>query len=513
MKRLFVIVSVILLLFALTSCFKQEFDSGAIVLRGAKDLNFSVGETKTVIAELPQIEGLKLTAICEDPALDTQISDDNALTLSCNTAGDYILTLQLAAKDYRSMQRQYSVSVTTPPMSIAAVLADGNALDLGNVLTLSTGAEKTLVLSGAPDNAVYRVQNSDSAVATVEQQSNAIILAAAAPGKTRIQIDVICVGYQPYSTELCVEVDKPAALLNLANDIVSGTTQDTLRVTCAAFQPGGRLTASANDPAVSIQVNGNIILISSTKPGDFTVTVSCVAEGYRTTAKTTRAVFSRPAVPLSLPESISVALKQAKDIPVSELPDGAALSLSIDNNNIDVEYKNGILMVEGKSVGNTNITIIASCTGYADSRVTLPVVVGGVTYNANSQYDQYVKEIIDLINEERAYQGLSELTYLPELQGACQTRAEEASTVWDHIRPDGRGWETVLTDMGYSYYAAGENLLDGNVLDAASAVEAWMDSPGHRKNILRSMFTGVCVGIVQGANGNYYYAQLFITKE
>lgn len=513
MKRLSMVVSVVLLLFALTGCFEKEFDSNAIVLRGAKNLNFSVGETKTVKAELPQLEGLKLTAICRDPALDAQISDGNALTLSCDTAGDYILTLRLEAKGYRTKETRYPVSVTTQPMSIIAVLEDGKELDLGEGLTLNMGDEKSFVLSGAPENAVYSIQNADTTVVTVEQQSDAIMLAAVAPGKTTLQIGVTCVGYQPFSAQLSVEVDKPTAMLELANQSISGTTRDTLNVTCLAFQPGGRLTASANDPAVSAKVDANIIRISSTKAGNFTVIVSCEAEGYHTTTQTVSAAFTMPLVPMSLPSSISLALGQTKEANIAGLPDGAALSVSIDNDNIAVQYSNGVLSIEGKAVGNTNITIIASCTGYAGSRVTLPIAVNAVAYNVSSKYDHYVEEIVDLVNEERARYGLSTLAYLPDLEGACQTRAKEASTVWDHSRPDGRGWETVLTDMGYSYHAAGENLLDANVLNATSAVEAWMGSPGHRENILRPKFTGICVGIVQGTDGDYYYAQLFITKE
>lgn len=220
-----------------------------------------------------------------------------------------------------------------------------------------------------------------------------------------------------------------------------------------------------------------------------------------------------PPVPLTLPASVSVALGQTKEVGVSGLPNGATLSFSGGNSNIAFENRSGVLAIEGKTVGSASITVTASCPGYADSRVTLAVTVSGVSYNASSKYNSYVKEIVALVNEERASHGFSSLAYLPELEGACQVRAKEASAVWDHTRPDGRSWKTVLTDMGYSYHAAGENLLGANVLNAESAVEAWMDSPGHRENILRADFTGVCIGIVQGSDGDYYYAQLFITKE
>lgn len=513
MKRLSKVVSVIVLLFVLSGCFEKDFDSNAIVLRGAKDLNFSAGESKAVTAELPQIEGLKLTAICRDPALEAQISEDNTLMLSCGTAGDYILTLRLEAKGYRTKETRYPVSVTTQPMNITAVWEDGKELGLTELLTLCIGDEKTLVFSGAPENAEYNIQSADPTIAAVEQESNGIKLTAIAPGKTTLQLDITSAGYEPFSVEFPVEVDKLAALLDLAKQSVSGTTLDTLKVTCLAFQPGGHLIASSNDPAVSAKVEANIIQISSTKAGDFSVTVSCEAEGFHTATQTIKATFTMPQVPLSLPSSISLALGQTKDVTVTGLPNGAAIFASINNKNIAVQNSNAVLSIEGKAVGTANITLTASCAGYADSRVTLPVTVNATSYSSSSKYAEYVKEIIDLVNEERTSRGLSALTYLPDLDGACQVRAKEASIVWDHTRPDGRSWETVLKDMGYAYHAAGENLLDANVLNASSAVEAWMDSPGHRENILRPNFTGVCVGIVQEADGDYYYAQLFITKE
>ncbi len=513
MKRLLMVVVSVLLLSMLSGCFEKEFDSNAIVLRGAKDLNFAAGETKAVTAELPQIENVELTAISRDPLLTAELSDGNTLTLSSNTPGDYIITLRLEAKGYRIKEVRYPVSVSAQPMHITPALQDGDVLDPARGLTLNIGDACVLVLSGAPENAVFSIQNSDPSVIATEQQPDGIKLSVVAPGEATLAIDAACEGYQPFSVQVPITVDKTSALLDLAAENVSGTTQDTLKVACLAFQPGGHLLAAADDPAVSVVVDANMIQISATKAGSFPVTVSCEAEGYHTATRTVNATFTLPPIPLSLPPSISLTLGQTKEVEIAGLPSGGQLSLSASNSNLTAQIDNGMLKIEGKAAGSANVTITASCAGYADSRVTLPVTINGISYSSSSRYSSYVKEIVELVNEERTSRGLSALRYLPELEGACQTRAKEASVVWDHTRPDGRSWKTVLSDMGYSYYAAGENLLDANVLDAASAVEAWMGSEGHRENILRPEFTGICVGIVQGSDGDYYYAQLFITKE
>lgn len=516
MKRLSVFAVGMLLLFTLTGCLEKDFEPNAIVLRGAKSLNFSAGEAKSLTAELPQIEGLRLTAISRDPALDAEISDGNTLTLACDTPGSYILTLRLEAKGYRTKETRYPVEVAPRPMRITAALQGFDQINFSAGLTLDMGQEAVLVLSGAPEGAVCDLQNAEASVLDARQQADGIRLIAVAPGETALEIEITHAGYEPFSATLPVKVaQQPLAILELASQSVTGTTQDTLKVTCLGFQPGGRLLAKADDPAVSAVVEGNIIRIASTKEGSFPVVVSCEAEGHQTATQTIQATFTKPAdppVPLKLPATVSVALGQTTSVALSDLPEGTTLSLSGGNRNIAFENREGALVIEGKAIGQANITVTASCAGYSDSKATIAVTVGGVSYSVSTRYNSYAQEIVALINEERESRELSTLTYLPELEGACQQRAKEAAEVWDHVRPDGRGWQTVLTDMPYAYRAAGENLLDANVLNADKAVEAWMDSPGHRENILRSDFTGICVGIVQGGDGDYYYAQIFITK-
>lgn len=513
MKRFLTAAVCILLLFSLTGCFEKDFDKSVIVLRGAKNLNFEAGETKTVTAELPQLDGAVLTAATSDEALRAGLSADNTLTLACDTAGDYVLTLRLTAKGYRPLEVKYPVKVTLKSMAVSVLTRDGTAADAAKGLTLYKGGTQALIFSGAPENAVYSVQNDNPAALTAEQRATGVELTALSPGKATLQFSVACEGYEPFSVQLPVTVEKTAALLTLSQQSVSGTTQQTLSVRCTAYQPGGKLSVTAADPAVMAVLNGDTINISAARAGSFSIAVCCEAEGYHTATQTVSAAFTMPPVPMSLPSSVTLSLGQTKEVAVTRLPGGAKLSLSGGNSNIAFQNSNGAILIEGKAVGSANITVTANCTGYADSRITLPVTISAVSYSASSKYNSYVREIVALVNEERTSRGLSTLVYLPELEGACQTRAKEASVVWDHTRPDGRSWKTVLTDMDYAYYAAGENLLGANVLKSDSAVDAWMDSPGHRENILRAEFTGTCVGIVQGSDGDYYYAQLFITKE
>ncbi len=123
--------------------------------------------------------------------------------------------------------------------------------------------------------------------------------------------------------------------------------------------------------------------------------------------------------------------------------------------------------------------------------------------------DGFAEEIFRLVNEERLAAGLPALTYCTELQNGADIRAEEMLTKYDHERPNGSSCFTVYAETGVSYRGAGENIAYGQKTPEA-VMAAWMDSPGHRANILGE-FTGIAVSISQN-NGIIYWVQLFIAQ-
>lgn len=120
----------------------------------------------------------------------------------------------------------------------------------------------------------------------------------------------------------------------------------------------------------------------------------------------------------------------------------------------------------------------------------------------------YVDEVIRLVNIERNKEGLSSLSKNVTLCEAAQTRASEIIMVFDHTRPDGTSCFTVADDYNIKWTAIGENIAMGQ-RNPQEVVEAWMNSPGHRANILSSNFNQIGVGVVK-SGGNYYWTQLFI---
>ena len=107
------------------------------------------------------------------------------------------------------------------------------------------------------------------------------------------------------------------------------------------------------------------------------------------------------------------------------------------------------------------------------------------------------------VNAERNAAGLSSLKWDANLESASSVRAQECSVSFSHTRPNGRPWYTVNSKI-----MGGENLAYG-YYDANSAVDAWMDSPTHRENILWPEFTKVAISVYAADDGTYYWAQEF----
>ena len=109
---------------------------------------------------------------------------------------------------------------------------------------------------------------------------------------------------------------------------------------------------------------------------------------------------------------------------------------------------------------------------------------------------------------ERAKAGVSPLYLSPELQRAAMLRAVEITKFFSHTRPDGRDCNTVLS----SPWGVGENISAGSNT-AQEVVARWMNSPGHRRNILYARFKELGVGYCYAPDGVggyvHYWVQIF----
>lgn len=103
-------------------------------------------------------------------------------------------------------------------------------------------------------------------------------------------------------------------------------------------------------------------------------------------------------------------------------------------------------------------------------------------------------------NEQRATFGLTLFKENTKLNQAANLKLKDMfeKQYFEHIAPDGKGPSDLATVVGYEYVVVGENLALGNFANDAALVEAWMNSPGHRENILNERYTEIGVAVGKG---------------
>ena len=122
------------------------------------------------------------------------------------------------------------------------------------------------------------------------------------------------------------------------------------------------------------------------------------------------------------------------------------------------------------------------------------------------------KETIDLINAERKKAGLSALSIDNELQRVARIKAQDMvdNNYFSHTSPTYGSPFDMMQSFKITYKTAGENIA-GNSTNQG-AVTAWMNSPGHKANILNSSFTHTGLGVVKSNKYGKIYVQMFIGR-
>lgn len=120
----------------------------------------------------------------------------------------------------------------------------------------------------------------------------------------------------------------------------------------------------------------------------------------------------------------------------------------------------------------------------------------------------YASQVVTLVNKERAKVGLAPLTAVSGLNSYALQRSKELETLFAHQRPDGSDPLNYVMSLGYQ--TAGENIaMSSGMNDTPERVmNGWMNSEGHRANILDPDFAYIGVGCYV-SNGSYYWTQIF----
>ncbi|MDR4887764.1 CAP domain-containing protein [Fredinandcohnia sp. QZ13] len=131
------------------------------------------------------------------------------------------------------------------------------------------------------------------------------------------------------------------------------------------------------------------------------------------------------------------------------------------------------------------------------------------TNQATYSLSQFEQEVVTLTNKERAKNGLQPLKIDLKLSEVARTKSSDMKKngYFSHTSPTYGSPFDMMKQFGIQYRAAGENIAKGQ-RSPQEVVNAWMNSEGHRKNILSSNFTHIGVGHVEGN----YWTQMFIGK-
>lgn len=152
--------------------------------------------------------------------------------------------------------------------------------------------------------------------------------------------------------------------------------------------------------------------------------------------------------------------------------------------------------------------VLALMLGITCAPVTMPLAA----IEPPSADSDRLKSLVELSNRERRRAGLEPLQANYQLMKAAQTLADQAVALdtLAHVLPGARypKPEDRLRAVGYSWRAFAENIAYGQRTTEA-AVEAWMKSPGHRKNLLSPAYTELGTGYAVDASGRPYWVQVF----
>ncbi len=124
----------------------------------------------------------------------------------------------------------------------------------------------------------------------------------------------------------------------------------------------------------------------------------------------------------------------------------------------------------------------------------------------SAHHSAFEDQVVELVNQQRARNGLSPLTHRADVKNVAHRKAEDMinSNYFSHNSPNYGSPFDMLRTFGISYTAAGENIAKGQKTPQ-EVMNAWMNSPGHRQNILSGQFDTIGVGFYNGA-----WVQMFI---
>ena len=132
--------------------------------------------------------------------------------------------------------------------------------------------------------------------------------------------------------------------------------------------------------------------------------------------------------------------------------------------------------------------------------ISLPGPLVGIFDTAESGINLSVDEVFTWTNINRGEYGFPPFLLNETLSVAAEIKVDDmfSKEYFEHVSPDGIDIDDIMEQAKYTYISVGENLALGNFKDERALVIAWMESPGHRANILNDSFTEIGIAVKKG---------------
>lgn len=168
------------------------------------------------------------------------------------------------------------------------------------------------------------------------------------------------------------------------------------------------------------------------------------------------------------------------------------------------------ISAENRSRGRTDLERLAADLERAFGKGSVRVE-RGTGGRPEAHTTPFVESVVEAMNRERAARGLGPLRVEPRLSLAAEDRVGDMmrKRYFDHVSPDGVQPFTWVRKRGYRYSIVGENLALG-YRSGQSVVTGWMNSPGHRENMLQRGFDEVGIAVVDASPMRGYRAPLVV---
>ena len=277
--------------------------------------------------------------------------------------------------------------------------------------------------------------------------------------------------------------------------------------------------SSSDDSVAAVKADGASAKITGKKTGTATISAK-VGSTTLKCAVTVKKSFITPSA-----EKVTVSKGKSKTI---TLKVSGSKEIAVSNSNKDVcsasfgKWDGNTIKLTIKGKANGSATIKVYTKKYSKStaeKIVVNVGNGGSDSDGEIIGDDDINEssdkgsvredkVVEIVNKERKKAGKDPLKPDGELNAIAAIRAKEIAEEFSHTRPNGTSCFTAFDEAGYKYMMSAENIAYNYNDSADDIMEIWMNSSGHKANILSGDVTKIGVGLYE-SGGKYYWVQVF----